>query len=42
MPYNEFREQAEIYYDNAVSKYNNGNYIGHIRILTWQNASQKK
>lgn len=28
MPYNEFREQAEMYYDNAVSKYNNGNYIG--------------
>lgn len=28
MPYNEFREQAEMYYDNAVTKYNNGNYIG--------------
>lgn len=28
MTYNEFREQAEMYYDNAVSKYNNGNYIG--------------
>ena len=28
MLYNEFREQAEMYYDNAVSKYNNGNYVG--------------
>lgn len=28
MPYNEFRKQAEMYYDNAVTKYNNGNFIG--------------
>ena len=42
MPYNEFREQAEMYYDNAVTKYNNGNFIGAYQDLTWLNVLQRK